>query len=413
MSLKANFIQAKKASQILAQASTKQKNLVLKILAQELKKQTKEILKANQQDLLAGKKIGLNEAFLDRLELNKNRINGIIESVQQVQKLSDPVNQVLEKRILYNGLKLKKVSVPFGVIGVIYESRPNVTIDVAILCLKSGNACLLKGGPEANYSNQALTKIIQTALRKAKLPVPAVQSLNPEKKTVAELLQAKQFVDLIIPRGGPGLIKFVEENSKIPFLAAGAGICHIFVDDSADLKNAVEIVFNAKCQRPSVCNAIECVIVHEKIAGKFLPLMEQKLLEKTTELLADKKSLKFLKTGALAQAKDFDTEFLDYKMAVKTVQDYQEAIEFINQHGTKHSESILSKNKKHIQAFLRQVDSAAVYANSSTRFTDGFEFGLGAEIGISTSKFHARGPMALKELTTYKYVIEGKGQIRN
>ena len=407
------FLKAKKASFDIAAASSEKKNRILKNICLELKKNKQKIINENKKDLLAAEKKGTSKSVLDRLEFNSKRIEGSIESVNEIINMKDPVGKVLEKKILPNKLRVEKIVFPMGLIGIIYENRPNVTIDSAAICIKSGNAVILKGDKAAINSNKLLVILIKKALRKEKISSEVVQFLNPldEKSTIA-LVKAKSIVDLVIPRGGPGLIAFIEKECLVPWIGAGAGNCNIFIDQSADFKKAEKIVINAKVQRPSVCNAAENLLVHEKISMKFLPMMIESLRKNNVVVLGDNKVKKIVPDVQKASEKDWSTEFLDLKIAIKVVKDTEEAIDFINKYGTNHSESIISKNKKNIDLFLRKVDSSAVYANASTRFTDGQQFGKGGEIGISTQKLHSRGPMSVEELTTYKYVIRGTGQIR-
>lgn len=412
-SIKEQLQKAKEASYSAMSYSTEQKNDALQEIKRSMLKNKEKILAANKKDLENGKKKGLNKALLDRLELNDARVNGMVTALDEVIGFNDPIGGVLEEKTLNNGLKLKKIIVPIGVIGVIYEARPNVTLDTAALCLKSGNVVLLKGDELAFYSNIAIIETIKEGIQKAGLDEFAVQGIDPTKKEdVLTMLRANDSVDLIIPRGGLGLMRFMRENSQVPFIGAGAGICHTYVDESADLEKAVKIVVNAKTQRPSVCNALETLIVHEKISLKFLPLLEKELNAKNCEIRADEKAGKYLKKWKLADEKDWETEYLDYIISIKTVSSVEEAVKHIRQYGTRHSEAIVSESKKSIGYFFKNVDAAAVYSNASTRFTDGGEFGLGMEVGISTQKIHARGPMGVRELTTYKYIIEGNGQIR-
>ncbi|MEK6972662.1 MAG: glutamate-5-semialdehyde dehydrogenase [archaeon] len=413
MNINEQLQKAKEASYSAMSYSAEQKNKALQEIKKSMLKNKEKILDANKKDLENGKKKGLTNALLDRLELNDSRVNGMVTALDEVIGFNDPIGRVLEEKTLNNGLNLKKISVPIGVIGVIYEARPNVTLDTAALCLKSGNVVLLKGDETAFYSNIAIIETIKEGIQKAGLDEFTVQGIDPTKKEdVLTMLRANDSVDLIIPRGGLGLMKFMRENSQVPFIGAGAGVCHTYVDEFADLEKAVKIVVNAKTQRPSVCNALETLIVHEKISEKFLPLLEKELNAKNCEIRADAKAGKYLKKWKLADEKDWETEYLDYIISIKTVSSVEEAVKHIRQYGTRHSEAIVSESKKAIGYFFKNVDAAAVYSNASTRFTDGGEFGLGMEVGISTQKIHARGPMGVRELTTYKYIIEGNGQIR-
>ena len=409
--------QARSASYKLATLSLEQRNKVLAEIALLLDKNHSQILEENKKDIEAAKKNRLSAAFTDRLTLTDKYIDSMIDGVKQIIDLDDPLNRILEERTLKNGLLLKKVSVPLGVILMIFESRPNVTIDAASLCLKSGNAVILRGGSDALYSNKILAGIITSALEKLRIHKNSVQLVtNPDKEAVNLLLEQEKYIDVVIPRGGYGLIKAIAEHSKIPVIKHYQGICHTYVDDEADLKLAEEVCFNAKCSRPAVCNAMECLVVNEKIADKFLPSMIRRYISAGVKIFGDEKTLAIAEKHSLeierAKQDHYDTEFLDLIIAVKVVDSLQEAIDFINTHSTKHSEAIISKNQKSIKQFMDSIDASAVFANTSTRFNDGFEFGLGAEIGISTDKLHARGPVALKELTTYKYLVFGNGQIR-
>lgn len=383
---------AKEAAAKLALAPTKIKNHALELMAEGLKKNSAKIIEANAVDLKTGSNI-------DRLSLNENRIADMIEGLKSVSLLEDPVGKMLAQWTRPNGLKIKKVRVPLGVIGIIYEARPNVTVDSAALCLKAGNAVILRGGSDAINSNIILVKIITEAIIAAGLHPNTVQLIEDTNRAAAEeLMKAREYVDVLIPRGGKSLIQSVIKNSTIPVIETGEGNCHAYVEKTADLKMAVEIVYNAKVSRPSVCNAIETLLVDESIADQFLPMVKKRLGEAGVELRWDEEAWK--------------TEFLDLILAARVVSGIDEAIAHINHYGTKHSETIITKDKQAAKKFQSEVDAAAVYVNASTRFTDGFEFGFGAEIGISTQKLHARGPMGLPELTSYKYLIEGSGQIR-
>ena len=416
---KQNFLQqlvkTKKSGLVLAATSARARNVALSEIIKQLRQGQNEILAANKKDV---EKVAQGNPSRDRLLLNKERIESIIGDIQTVIKMPDPLNNILEEKKMKNGLVIKKVVVPFGVVGVIYESRPNVTVDVIVLNLKAGNAVVLKGGEEAYFSNKILVELMQKALRKAGLPQEIVLAINPnDRGLVGFLLKQRDSVDLIIPRGGQGLINFVRENSMMPVIETGAGVCHIFVDESADLKMASDIVDNAKTSRPSVCNALDTLLIHQKAAFALLKILGAKLQSKNVEIFADQKSFAILKNlhyPYLQRAKktDYGREFLSLKMAVKVVKNVDEAIDHINTYSTKHSEAIVSENRKNVSKFLKFVDTACVYHNVSTRFTDGSEFGMGGEIGISTQKLHARGPMSVRELTTYKWIIEGQGQIR-
>ena len=404
---------AKTASRKLALASTKTKNYALERMADALDKNAKTILEANSLDLEAGEKKELSRALLDRLSLDGKRIRGMVDGIGVVRSLGDPVGEVISEWSRPNGLKIKKVRVPLGVIGIIYEARPNVTVDSAALCLKSGNAVILRGGSDAIRSNVELARVIAEAAFAAGLPQGSIQLIeDTSRETAEELMRAREFVDVLIPRGGKSLIQTVVQKSTIPVIETGEGNCHAYVEKTADLKMAVKIVYNAKVSRPSVCNAIETLLVDDAIAAEFLPLLKKQLDEARVELRGDAKAQKILPGIKAANEDDWKTEFLALILAVKVVSGVEEAIGHINKYGTRHSETIITKDKKAAKKFTDEIDAAAVYVNASTRFTDGFEFGFGAEIGISTQKLHARGPMGLSELTSYKYVVNGKGQVR-
>ena len=397
----------------LQKLSAKEKQDALLYVADKLVSCKDAIIEANDKDIKAGIDNGMHEGLLDRLRLNEERIEGMALGIRQVAALPDPIGRVSDSWTLENGLKISKVSVPLGVIGIIYESRPNVTADAFSLTFMSGNAVILKGGSDAINSNLAITEVIRTALSEKNLNPDFIQLIPfTDRAAVGELLSLREYVDVVIPRGGAGLIKMVCENSKIPVIETGSGNCHIYVDESADVSKAIPIIINAKTQRIGVCNAAESLIVHEKIKDKFLPLLSDAMNEKKVELRADEESISFLPNAKKATEEDFGTEYLDYILSVKTVKNVEEAIEHINKYNTGHSESIITENKETAEKFLKGVDAACVYVNASTRFTDGFQFGFGAEIGISTQKLHARGPMGLNELTSYKYEIIGEGQIR-
>lgn len=404
---------AKKASPILAAASELTKNSALLKIAEALESRADEIIEANTADLKSAESNGVAPHMIDRLALNGKRIRDMAEGVRQVASLKDPVGEVLSMTKRPNGLIIGKQRVPLGVIAIIYEARPNVTVDAAVLCLKSGNTVILRGGKEAFNSNNKLTQIMKDCLAEAGLPgdcVSLVQDTTRDSATA--LMQLSDYVDVLIPRGGAGLIKSVVENARVPVIETGVGNCHVYVDSDADLDMAVEILFNAKCQRPSVCNAAESLLVAEDVAEAFLPAAKRRLDEKNVEWRGCEKTQRILPGIAAATEDDYYTEYNDYILAVKVVKDVGEAIEHINKYGSGHSEAIITKNYFNSQRFLREVDAACVYVNASTRFTDGFEFGLGAEIGISTQKMHARGPMGLNELTSIKYIIYGEGQVR-
>ena len=403
----------KEASKVLYTCSTKKKNDLLKAINNRLQTETPKVLSANLKDLKNAKQAGISKVLLDRLTLNEKRIAQIINGVKDVIKLSDPVGKVIDRLNPPNGLIIEKMRVPLGAVGIIYEARPNVTIDASVLCLKSGNAVLLRGGSEAIHSNKMLVDIIKKALRDADLPSGCVEFIDTtDRKAVMAMLKQDKYLDVIIPRGSQQLINFIQENSFVPVIAHGEGNCHVYVDSSADLKRAEEIVFNAKVQRPSVCNAAEKLLVHEKIAQKFLPKIIKRLLAAGVQIRGDKKTLVIIKDAKQAKDEDWFKEYLDLIIAVKVVKNPDEAIRHINHYGSHHSDAIVTEDKKIGERFLREVDSAAVYVNASTRFTDGYEFGLGAEIGISTQKLHARGPMGLEELTSTKFIVHGNGQVR-
>lgn len=409
---------AAKQKRTVATATEAQRNEALDRIADAITENADKIIAANAIDLENARGT-ISDVMLDRLALNEKRVKAMADAVRDVAKLPDPVGREIEETTRPNGLKITKVSVPIGVLAIIYESRPNVTSDAASLALKSGNVCVLRGGKEAINSNKAIVEALREGLKKAGLPEDAICLVtDTTRNSSTELMTAVGKVDLLIPRGGAGLIRACVENAKVPCIETGTGICHIYIDADADLKKALDIVENAKTSRPSVCNAAEVCLVHEKIAKEFLPLLRERLVtdrkEKgltPVELRLDEKSSKII-PGVGAGEKDFDTEFLDYIMAVGVVKSVDEAIGHIALHSTGHSESIVTENAETAKKFTSETDSAAVYVNASTRFTDGGEFGLGCEIGISTQKLHARGPMGLRELTSYKYVIRGNGQIR-
>ncbi len=397
----------------LQNLSTGKKNQVLQKAAKALVAATDQILAANRKDYEIAKEGGMSESLLDRLQLTNARIEAMAEGLEQIAQLPDPLGEVIESFERPNGLLIRKVRVPMGVIGIIYEARPNVTADAFGLCFKTGNAVILKGGKDAFYSNEAITQIIRAALEEEQVNPDALQLItNNDRSVTTAFMKLKQYVDLLIPRGGAGLIRAVVENSTIPVIETGTGNCHIYVDEDADLQKAIPIIINAKTQRIGVCNACESLLVHEKIADTFLPMLGKALQEKKVEIRGDEKVVEQIPGAVPATQEDYGTEYLDYIVSMKTVASTKEAIDHINRYNTRHSDAIITENKEHAEQFLQGVDSACVYVNASTRFTDGFEFGFGAEIGISTQKLHARGPMGLKELTTYKYNIIGNGQIR-
>ncbi|MBI5954044.1 MAG: glutamate-5-semialdehyde dehydrogenase [Chloroflexi bacterium] len=406
---------AKLAARTLARLTTDQKNAALRSLAQSLIADQKAILAANVQDVESGKANGLSASLIDRLMLNESRLAGIADSLHQVANLPDPVGEIFEAGTLPNGLQVRKQRVPLGVLGVIYEARPNVTVDVAGLAIKSGNAVILRGGSETLNSNRALVASLQQALTQSGVPTDAIQFIDsPDRALVLELLHLKNHVDMIIPRGGAGLHEFCRENSHIPVITGGIGICHLFVDETADLDAALKIIHNAKTQRPSVCNALDTVLVHRAVAQGFLPRVVQHLAPAGVTFRAEPVAASMLKHETVLPAgeKDFDTEWLSLMLGLKVVNGLDEAMEHIAAHSTAHSDGILTRNDANAQRFIAEVDSAAVYVNASTRFTDGTELGLGAEVAISTQRLHARGPMALRELTTYKWVIIGQNHVR-
>ncbi|WP_313630388.1 glutamate-5-semialdehyde dehydrogenase [Enterococcus devriesei] len=405
--------QGKRAARQLAQLTTAEKNEYLFQLAADLETATASILQANQQDLDQATANGIPEPMIDRLRLTENRIKEMAAGVRQVAGLPDPIGNVEKMWQTEDQLMIGRQAVPLGVIGIIFESRPNVTTDAASLCFKSGNAVILRGGKEAFYSNQALVNLMQQTLKNRKLDTGMIQFVSDTAHEIAsDMMRLTEYLDVLIPRGGAGLIQRVKNNATVPVIETGTGNNHVYIDSYAQLEMAKEIVVNAKAQRPSVCNAIETLLVHEDIAPQFLPLIEQALTEKSVELRADQQALNDLETATLASEADWSTEFLDYILAVKVVASIDEAIEHINRYNSKHSEAIVTDNYQNGQRFLKEVDAAAVYINASTRFTDGFKFGFGAEIGISTQKLHARGPMGLEHLTSMKYIVYGNGQIR-
>lgn len=393
--------------------STETKNKALLAVADEITNGSADIIAANGIDLDNAKKNGMHPGMIDRLTLNDKRIEAIAEGLRQVAALPDPIGEVMDEFTRPNGMRIKKVRVPMGVVGIIYESRPNVTPDAFALTFKSGNAVILKGGSDCIHSNIAITKAIKKALEANGVTPEAIQLIeDTDREVTKQFMTMKQYVDVLIPRGSAGLIRAVTENSNIPVIETGTGNCHIYVDKDADLEKAIPIIINAKTQRIGVCNAAESLVVHENIKDKFLPLFGKAMKEHSVEVRADKESRPLIENALEATEEDFGKEYLDYIISVKTVKDVDEAIAHINKYNTGHSECIVTENKETAQRFLDRVDAACVYVNVSTRFTDGFEFGLGAEIGISTQKLHARGPMGLKELTSYKYEITGEGQIR-
>ncbi|MEF2820178.1 MAG: glutamate-5-semialdehyde dehydrogenase [Clostridium sp.] len=404
---------AKKVSFILSNLSTLEKNKGLNAMANSLVNNKEEILKANKIDLQASMEKGTSKSMLDRLALTEERIEGMSNGLRQVVALPDPIGEVLGMWTRPNGLQIGQKRVPLGVIGIIYEARPNVTSDAAGLCFKAGNAVILRGGSEAINSNKAIVKVLREGLKSVGLPEDSIQLIEDTSREVAtEMMKLNDYIDVLIPRGGAGLIQAVVKNSTVPVIETGTGNCHIYVDEYADFEMAKNIVINAKTSRPSVCNAAEKLLVHEKIAKDFMPIILKSLRDKDVEIRGDKSSIAYDSSIKKANKEEWYNEYLDYIIGVKVVNDIDEAIDIINHYGSGHSEAIITKDYGNSQKFLQKVDAAAVYVNASTRFTDGEEFGFGAEIGISTQKLHARGPMGLKELTTIKYIIYGNGQIR-
>lgn len=403
---------AKQAARKLAVAG-RQKDKALEAIADALTAHTQEILAANVEDLDAARANGMSQSLLDRLALNEKRIQGMAQGVRQVAAQPDPVGQVLEGSLRPNGLRIEKVSVPLGVVGMIYEARPNVTADAAALCLKAGNAVILRGGKEAFRSNRAIAQVMRQAVESAGLPADSIQLVeDTSRASSVEMMGLTGYLDVLIPRGGAGLIRTVVENSRVPVIETGVGNCHVYVDDTADTDMAVNIIFNAKTSRPSVCNAIETVLVHKDAAQRVLPAVKAKLDEKQVEIRGCERTCQILSGCTPATEEDWSTEYLDYILAVKVVDSLDEAMDHIARYSSGHSECIVTENYAHAERFLNEVDSAAVYVNASTRFTDGGEFGLGAEVGISTQKLHARGPMGVRQLTSQKFIIRGSGQIR-
>lgn len=404
---------AKIAKYDVQKYTTEMKNEALIHIADKLVICSDEILKANQMDIDKAKGNGIHDGMIDRLSLSYDRIKAMAEGLKQIAELPDYVGDVMEEFSHKNGMKIRKVKVPLGVIGIIFESRPNVTADAFGLCFKSGNSVILKGGKEAIHSNIAITKIIREGLNDMNLNEDSVILIeNTEREVTAKFMKLKEYVDVLIPRGGAGLIKAVVENSTIPVIETGTGNCHIYVDEQADLTKAVNIINNAKTQRISVCNACESLVVHKNIVGKLMPMLKEALSHADVELRCDETSKQYTNDAVLATEADYGTEYLDYILSVKTVENVEEAVSHINKYNTGHSDAIITEDNTTAQYFLNNVDAACVYVNASTRFTDGFEFGFGAEIGISTQKLHARGPMGLRELTAYKYQIIGNGEIR-
>jgi len=405
--------QAKIASQELANLSSNIKNKALLKMAPTIEKNKKRIIEENNKDVNLAKKKELSKALIDRLTLDEKRIEQMSKSLEEIARIEDPIGKIENIRKRPNGLQIGKMIVPLGVIGIIYEARPNVTVDAAALCLKAGNATILRGGTEAIYSNIILADLLKKAGQEAGLPSESIQLIKTtDKRAVTEMLKLNAYIDVIIPRGGEELMKVVTENSTIPVIKHYKGICHIYVDEEADLKMAEEISFNAKVQRPGVCNAMETLLINEKIAAEFLPGMIKRLQESAVEIRGDEKTCQIIREIKKASEEDWQTEYLDLILSIKVVEGIEEAINHINNYGSHHSDAIVTNNYSKSRQFLQKIDSAAVYVNASTRFTDGGEFGLGAEIGISTQKLHARGPMGVNELTSTKFIIWGDGQIR-
>ena len=403
---------AKEAEPILRVMTREEKDRVLLKAAELLVSEQEKILASNEKDMEAGQERGMKPGLLDRLKLTEDRIADMAEGLRQIADLPDPVGEVMKDWVPENSLHIRQVRVPLGVIGIIYEARPNVTADAFGLCFKTGNPVVLRGGSDAIHSNQAITEVLQQALIACGCPESAIQLLtDTSRETAAAFMKLNRYVDVLIPRGSAGLIATVVNNSTIPVIETGSGNCHIYVDETADLEMAVNIVYNAKTQRIGVCNACESLVVNRKVKDAFLPLLAKKLQEKQVELRGDEAAREAVPMTA-ATEEDWGTEYLDYILSVKTVDNVEEAIAHINRYNTGHSEAIITENQEHAEKFLKEVDAAAVYVNASTRFTDGFEFGFGAEIGISTQKLHARGPMGLVALTSYKYEITGHGQVR-
>ena len=409
--------QAKAAAFTLAQLSTREKNHVLEIIAAQLERQAEDILTANEKDIEIARQNGLSEALIDRLLLNSARLQQIVQDVHHVISLSDPVGKIIDGGTLDSGLKIERIRTPIGVIGAIYESRPNVTIDIATLCLKTGNAVILRGGKETQYSNQILVEIIQNALVRAGLPPHAVQAITrPEREFVLQLLELDRYVDMIIPRGGAGLHEFCKRHARIPVIIGGVGVCHLFVEQSADQHRAISVILNAKTQRPSTCNTLETLLVQRNIAAEFLPKLAAELLARQVKIHAKSTALSLLRDAHIAVEECTEAmlrqEWGSLDLNIVVVDGIDEAITHIREYGTQHSEGILTASQALAERFVRQVDAAAVYINASTRFTDGGQFGLGAEVAVSTQKLHARGPMGLEALTTYKWVGVGDYAVR-
>lgn len=404
---------ARQAAPQLGWLTTEQKNEALLRMADALETEYESIVAANAEDLARGRENGISESLLDRLSLSRERIAAMAEGLRQIVALPDPIGETLAEFERPNGLKIRQVRVPLGVVGIIYEARPNVTVDAAGLCLKTGNAVVLRGGSSAVSSNKRIVEVLHEALRRTEVPADALQLvLDPNRSSVDQMLKLNGLLDVLIPRGGASLIQNVVMNATVPVIETGAGICHTYIDDSADYEMALAIALNAKVQRPSVCNSMETLLVHERFAERHLRSIAEAFTERNVELRGDDQACRLVPSINKAEAADWDTEYNDYILNIRVVSHLDEALEHIRRHGTKHSECIVTENRDHAERFLQEVDAAAVYHNASTRFTDGFEFGFGAEIGISTQKLHARGPMGLPALTSSKYRIVGNGQIR-
>lgn len=404
---------AKEASYDLSISETTEKNKALNLMAKALIENKKSILEANELDIKIAKEKGTKEAMIDRLKLNEERIEGMAKGILDIISLEDPVGEVIEMWKRPNGLQIGKKRVPIGVIGIIYEARPNVTSDAAALCLKTGNAVVLKGGSDAINSNKAIVKALAKAVEESGLPLNSIQLIeDTSREAASDMMRLNEYIDVLIPRGGAGLIKAVVNNATVPVIETGTGNCHVYIDESAEFEMAKNIIINAKVSRPSVCNAAEKLLIHRDLVQSYLPKIVEELKNHSVEVRGDEKVLELIKDAKLATEEDWHTEYSDYIIGIKVVSNVNEAISHINKYGTGHSEAIVTESYKNSQKFLNKVNAAAVYVNASTRFTDGGEFGFGAEIGISTQKLHARGPMGLKELTTIKYIIYGNGQIR-
>ncbi|WP_310605437.1 glutamate-5-semialdehyde dehydrogenase [Anaerosporobacter sp.] len=406
-------VKAKEAASFMNRTGVTKKNEALVAVANALRANAKDLIEANAIDIANAQENGMKESLVDRLRLTEERIDGMAVGLEQIVGLEDPIGEVISTKVRPNGLQIGQKRVPLGVIGIIYESRPNVTADAFGLCFKTGNAVILRGGSDAIHSNKAIVKVIQETLKQCGISEYAIQLIEKtDRETATEFMRLNQYVDVLIPRGGAGLIKTIVENSTIPVIETGTGNCHIFVDESADMNMAVDIIENAKTQRYGVCNACESLVIHKNIAKEVLPLIQERLAKHQVEIRGDKEACAICSEFVAATEEDWGTEYLDAIISVRIVNDIDEAIAHINRYNTKHSEAIITKDYANSMTFLNEIDAAAVYVNASTRFTDGFEFGFGAEIGISTQKLHARGPMGLLALTTTKYIIMGDGQIR-